>query len=352
MFRGSVLAAFACIITIASVPFASSQQKAAEDEITVRLREIGDLSIVDDTQKLVADARGLLKEISPDSGETRNRSKDLSKLRPFRARIGKRGPELRATLESFRQYKTALRATLQQPALVLASDIDGDIAKAKNKIDDAQNYIESKKEALVSEKDEREKQNIQTNIRLAEADIKRTQAEIDRFETRKRDNAETAKSAQLEKDKVARTIAKIDELLNEGQVAARNLDDVSTAIDDTASALLQTEVLNLSYTDKSTIVFGVLVGAVIVGFFGIAIFSPNVRDAIFTGDSGIQFVTLFSLVIAIILFGVLKILEGKELAALLGGLSGYILGRGSHMAGGRNGGGQGGAGQGAGAGGG
>lgn len=42
-----------------------------------------------------------------------------------------------------------------------------------------------------------------------------------------------------------------------------------------------------------------------------------------------QFVTLFSLVIAIVLFGVLKILDGRELAALLGGLSGYILGRGS-----------------------
>jgi hypothetical protein len=45
------------------------------------------------------------------------------------------------------------------------------------------------------------------------------------------------------------------------------------------------------------------------------------------GEFGIQFVTLFSLIIAIILFGVLKILEGRELAALLGGLSGYILGR-------------------------
>jgi hypothetical protein len=42
-----------------------------------------------------------------------------------------------------------------------------------------------------------------------------------------------------------------------------------------------------------------------------------------------QFVTLFSLVIAIVLFDVLKILDGRELAALLGGLSGYILGRGS-----------------------
>ena len=31
--------------------------------------------------------------------------------------------------------------------------------------------------------------------------------------------------------------------------------------------------------------------------------------------------------IAIILFGITNILAGKELAALLGGLSGYILGR-------------------------
>jgi hypothetical protein len=56
------------------------------------------------------------------------------------------------------------------------------------------------------------------------------------------------------------------------------------------------------------------------------------RSPAFVGcrrESGTQFVTLFSLLIAIILFGVLKILEGKELAALLGGLSGYVLGRGS-----------------------
>src|SRR6476620_2525461 len=51
------------------------------------------------------------------------------------------------------------------------------------------------------------------------------------------------------------------------------------------------------------------------------------RRAIFSGETGIQFLTLFSVVIAIILFGIINILEGKELAALLGGLSGYILGR-------------------------
>jgi hypothetical protein len=52
----------------------------------------------------------------------------------------------------------------------------------------------------------------------------------------------------------------------------------------------------------------------------------KVRQEIFSGQAGIQFITLLSLVIAIILFGITGILEGKELSALLGGLAGYILG--------------------------
>lgn len=100
-------------------------------------------------------------------------------------------------------------------------------------------------------------------------------------------------------------------------------------VDDQSLFFLQAELEKNKYTSSATYVFGILVGAVIVGFFLIAFFSAPVRMAIFAGDSGIQFVTLFSLVIAIILFGVLGILEGKELSALLGGLSGYILGRSS-----------------------
>jgi hypothetical protein len=73
--------------------------------------------------------------------------------------------------------------------------------------------------------------------------------------------------------------------------------------------------------------FTVLVGIVIVGFFAISFKDPTVGRGIFSGEAGLQFVTLFAVVIAIILFGVVGILDGKELAALLGGLSGYILGR-------------------------
>jgi hypothetical protein len=81
------------------------------------------------------------------------------------------------------------------------------------------------------------------------------------------------------------------------------------------------------FTTIATAIFALLVGFVILGFFNIASKSESVKNAIFAGDSGIQFVTLFSVVIAIILFGILRILDGKELAALLGGLSGFILGK-------------------------
>jgi hypothetical protein len=73
--------------------------------------------------------------------------------------------------------------------------------------------------------------------------------------------------------------------------------------------------------------FTILVGLIIIGFFIIAWLDEQVRREIFKGQAGIQFITLFALVIAIILFGITGILEGKELSALLGGLSGYILGR-------------------------
>jgi hypothetical protein len=74
-------------------------------------------------------------------------------------------------------------------------------------------------------------------------------------------------------------------------------------------------------------IFAILIGVVIGGFFLMAWIDDTVRRAIFSGQTGLRFVTLFSIVIAIILFGITGILQDKELAALLGRLSGYILGR-------------------------
>jgi hypothetical protein len=91
----------------------------------------------------------------------------------------------------------------------------------------------------------------------------------------------------------------------------------------------RTNVDQIAQQFKATISLysAVLVGLVILGFFVVALRDENVRQTVFRGESGIQFLALFSVIIAIILFGITGVLEGKELAGLLGGLSGYILGR-------------------------
>jgi preprotein translocase subunit SecF len=100
------------------------------------------------------------------------------------------------------------------------------------------------------------------------------------------------------------------------------------------AALVQGKIAGMLSPDQSfklwaSGMFAILIGVVIVGFFLLTLQDKRILEAIFSGQAGIQFLTLFSLVIAIILFGIMGILEGKELSALLGGLSGYILGRGT-----------------------
>jgi hypothetical protein len=99
-----------------------------------------------------------------------------------------------------------------------------------------------------------------------------------------------------------------------------------TAVDGELTRRLDVEAPKQMFKLEMSAAFAGLVGLVILGFFVMAYRDEQVRREIFARQVGIQFVTLFSLVIAIILFGIIDILEGKELAALLGGLSGYILG--------------------------
>ena len=102
-----------------------------------------------------------------------------------------------------------------------------------------------------------------------------------------------------------------------------------TSIEDDLSVLFSQIEREQNFKSEMSTTFAYLVGAVIFGFSVVALWDKAVRASIFSHESGIQFITLFSLVIAIILFGIVGILEGKELAALLGGLSGYIPGRGT-----------------------
>jgi Txe/YoeB family toxin of Txe-Axe toxin-antitoxin module len=98
-------------------------------------------------------------------------------------------------------------------------------------------------------------------------------------------------------------------------------------VDETINTLLIPETQKNTFKLWVSALFAFMVILVIVGFFTVAFRDKSVASAIFSNQTGIQFVTLFSLVIAIILFGITDILQAKELSALLGGISGYILGR-------------------------
>jgi hypothetical protein len=78
-----------------------------------------------------------------------------------------------------------------------------------------------------------------------------------------------------------------------------------------------------------SICFVILIGILLISFFLIVYLrSDQNLSKDLLGGYGLQFITLFVLIIAIILFGILDILKGSELAAMLSGISGYILGKG------------------------
>jgi hypothetical protein len=112
-------------------------------------------------------------------------------------------------------------------------------------------------------------------------------------------------------------------LWNEKQAEKAKMAQRRRAVDSEISSRLAAQ----SFKAQVSLYGAAIVTIVVVGFFWTASRSHYVIVRIFGGQEGLQFITLFSLVIAIILFGVPGVLEGKELSALLGGLAGYILGR-------------------------
>ncbi len=112
----------------------------------------------------------------------------------------------------------------------------------------------------------------------------------------------------------------------ETELKLNDIDNYIDRIDEIS--LREMETNQSANAFKLYIMTGVIVflGTFVLGYFLVAM---RTASSTFSGDAGLQFAALFSIIIAIIMFGVLNILEGKELSALLGGLSGYILGRGS-----------------------
>ena len=328
-----VLSILVCLFVLAEATLSEEANKPTE----AKFNEIGDVAIITDSATITKEAESLQKEIS-EKPFVRDRALDFNKIRPVRSKLSKRSLELRALLENFRQYRTSLRTQLQQKeaAAQAVNDTDVDainigIERLKREIDVMKSALAQLRMQASEESEPSKKTTLENQAKLLETEIQSKEiVQLRALERQKSVLTNATSVTQQDIDRLKVTIDQIDGIYDEGQSKLRRLDETLVSLDELSASLLQTDILNINYTDRSTYIFGALVGAVIIGFFAIALLSEEVRKAIFAGDSGIQFVTLFSLVIAIILFGVLKILEGKELAALLGGLSGYILGRGSN----------------------
>lgn len=144
-----------------------------------------------------------------------------------------------------------------------------------------------------------------------QSDIHRYKGELNRF---------SSLFAEAKKSNPKQKLKDLNEELSKAK-------DEHSNVENRINELLSIEIAQQNFKKAISMTFAALVALVIVGFFCIAAYDPKVRQTIFSGQAGIQFLTLFSLVIAIILFGITDILGGKELSALLGGISGYILGR-------------------------
>lgn len=150
---------------------------------------------------------------------------------------------------------------------------------------------------------------------------------------------------EIAKSPVQGHIVKIDdeikttkEDISSWEVQTKNVKNIRSDIlyylsqlDILSENVLDSETQKAQFTNSATYVFGGMIVIVIISFFLISTVDSRVRFAIFGGQSGIQFITIFSIVIAIVLFGVLEKLDGKDLATLLSGLAGYILGRGANQ---------------------
>lgn len=168
-----------------------------------------------------------------------------------------------------------------------------------------------------------EVQRLQSDIRTKEDrlyKLKNLSTRQKVAEKRKQDAQDAAKAIGEELSRQSALRDKITQLQLSYQRLLGELDDMVNQL------FISSDATN-SFKLKMSLAFAALVAVVITGFFWIAFSNEEVKKAIFSNEAGIQFITLFAIVIAVILFGIIGVLEGKELSALLGGLSGYILGK-------------------------
>ena len=131
---------------------------------------------------------------------------------------------------------------------------------------------------------------------------------------------------QYKKNKYINALMMLNKLADKKDTIIEEISLAHTRIDTLYNALFDEGKFRLNVT----ILFSCIIGSLLILFFALIYLKsgPDIAEDFLSSGNGLQFITLFCIIIAIILFGVMGILEGKELAAILSGISGYILGKG------------------------
>ena len=182
-------------------------------------------------------------------------------------------------------------------------------------------------EITTLERDQPDLRDLEKTLALNQVNAKRIEEQLaEAKRTRPADVSRLEAQVTANKPVVEQLERNLQQARDDAQKLRTRHEELSK-LDSRIGELLTVETLFQEFKTRVTVYFAGMVLIVVSMFVFIFWKDEFVRRTVFAGPAGLQFLTLFLLVVAIILFGVLGILEGKELAALLGGLSGYILGR-------------------------
>lgn len=256
--------------------------------------------------------------------------------RPFKELTQKRR-DLQDEVNDFEDKISELER--EQAILGPIEDINDRIEDYKREITDLNDRIEdlgSRRETLVKRKadlqDKLNRQGVSTDLavdladQIEQTDFLITDVDDDLVRFERRYLPEVQSQLRKHESQREKSIDNENTLDNNLDLLRKKEREIQK-VDDDLAELLNRDNINNSFRLNISIAFTLLVAAVIIGFYVIAYRKEALALNIFSGEKGIQFITLFLIVISIILFGIMGTLESRELSALLGALSGYILGK-------------------------
>jgi len=151
------------------------------------------------------------------------------------------------------------------------------------------------------------------------------QAETDSIKKKVADVNELVNKYEKQKKLLSNRAKEYDKLTKNLNVIKQDIYECQNQID----SALAPEYKEQEFRKNVSYSFALVMGGLLLVFFLIIYMrSDSGLYKELLGGNGLQFLTLFVLIISIVLFGILGILEGKELSAILAGISGYVLGKG------------------------